>query len=124
MNRACLAVILVAAASPAASAGTYLGLGIGTAPALNDDNGTARHVVPSSRSGKVFAGMRFGQISVEGGIGGFSLLQQDQRPGQTALLPFGSAYQASLSLKGSHRSAPRSRESSEREGRPRRRDAR
>lgn len=67
MKRACLAVMFVAASSGVANAG-YLGLGIGTGPAMDSD---AMEFESVGRSGRVIAGMRWGQLSVEGAIGGF-----------------------------------------------------
>ena len=66
MNRARLGLLATIATivTPAASAsaGTYIGLGVGTAPNLD-----GQRVKPDGRSGRLFAGFRFGQISVEGG---------------------------------------------------------
>ncbi|MGE5184417.1 MAG: outer membrane beta-barrel protein [Acidobacteriota bacterium] len=60
-----LALALVAASSAAASAGTYLGLGIGTAPDISS-NDQMMTVQGNGRSGKLLLGMRFGRLSVEG----------------------------------------------------------
>lgn len=96
MKRVGLAVILVAAISNVTFAGPYGGFGLGTSPALNDNDVSRHQVAPDgSRSGKVLVGFRAGNISVEGDLGGFTLLQQNN----ARLGPFGNAYQASLSLK-------------------------
>jgi hypothetical protein len=72
MLRTVLALTLVAASGVAASAGTYLCLGIGTAPSLSSGEqfGPA---AGSGRSGKLLLGMRFGRLSVEGAAGRYSL---------------------------------------------------
>jgi opacity protein-like surface antigen len=93
MTRACLAAVMfVAATSSVAAAGTYLGLGIGTGPAIND---SADRLHPDGRSGRLLVGTRFGQVSAEGSIGRYGLAF-DQSGG---ILPFGTAYQASAALK-------------------------
>ena len=63
MLRPVLAIALVAASSAVASANTYLGLGIGTAPSAN---GNSQTVEGNGRSGKLMLGMRFGRLSIEG----------------------------------------------------------
>jgi hypothetical protein len=97
MKRLALAVILVATLSSAASAGTYIGLGIGTSPAMNDGDVKAHYFAPEGRSGKLLLGQRWGQISVEGSLGGFSVVQENDGVFGKAI---GTAYQASVSLKG------------------------
>lgn len=67
MTRAVLAVILVAASSSVASAGGYIGLGIGTAPAVNSEVET---LTQNGRSVRLLGGARFGRFSVEGAIHG------------------------------------------------------
>jgi outer membrane protein with beta-barrel domain len=88
MNRALLAVTLLASAAGTASAGTYLGLGIGTAPAISDDS---NRLASDSRSGRLLIGSRFGNVAIEGAIGGFSATLDD--------LKLGDVYQASGALK-------------------------
>jgi opacity protein-like surface antigen len=96
MYRAGLVVILLAVSSGVASAGGYLGLGVGTAPAVNSE---APDLESDSRSVRIFMGSRFGQISVEGAIGGFDILRVNApNPG---LNRFGTMYQASAALKAS-----------------------
>lgn len=78
MKRAALAVILLAMSSGVASAGGYLGLGIGTAPAVS--TGIEGQVVsPDGRSARLMLGSRFGQFSVEGALGGFDAVLSDSR---------------------------------------------
>ncbi len=78
MKRAALAVALVAAMSSVATAGTYVGLGIGT----NAVSEGSDRLVEDGRSAKVLVGyrfrpMRFGAISLEGTIGGYGLGLKD-----------------------------------------------
>ncbi|MBS1122473.1 MAG: OmpA-like transrane domain, partial [Deltaproteobacteria bacterium] len=95
MTRACLAAVMfIAATSSIASAGSYLGLGIGTGPAINDQTD---RLAPDGRSGRLLVGTRFGRFSAEGSVSGYSLLF-DQSGG---MIPFGDAYQASAALKAS-----------------------
>ncbi len=61
--------LLLLAASPAA-AGTYLGLGIGTAPSVGESMSTLE---PASRSARLTLGQRLGPLSLEGGAGGYEL---------------------------------------------------
>lgn len=61
--------VLLAAAAPAA-AGPYLGLGVGTAPALGDQ----MPFQPSSRSGRLELGQRLGPLAIEGAVAGFELV--------------------------------------------------
>lgn len=63
------ASFLLACAAPAA-AGTYLGLGIGTAPSLGESMSTLE---PASRSARLTLGQRLGPLSLEGGAGGYEL---------------------------------------------------
>jgi len=64
MHRALLVASLVAATSTVASAGTYLGLGIGTAPSVGGDMPTFSN--DGSRSERLLLGFRFGRFSIEG----------------------------------------------------------
>ncbi len=77
MKCAALAVILVATSSGVASAGGYVGLGIGTAPAIS--TGTDAQESPDGRSARLLLGSRFGQLSVEGALGGFDTIISDSR---------------------------------------------
>lgn len=74
MMRAALAVAFVAVTSSAASAGTYVGLGIGT-NAISDDQD---RLVEDGRSGRLLLGMRFGQFSIEGMFSGYGVALADQ----------------------------------------------
>ncbi len=94
MNRALAAVMFLAATSSVASAGTYLGLGIGTAPAISENTD---RLSSDGRSGRFLLGMRFARISVEGSVGDYDVLIS---PAGTAM-PYGTAYQASAALKAS-----------------------
>lgn len=95
MLRAALVVIVVAT-SGVAHAGGYLGLGIGTSPGMSSDKDQFE---ADGRSARVFGGSRFGQVSVEGAIGGFGVLQNNSpNPG---LNPLGTMYLASAALKAS-----------------------
>ncbi|MBA2541125.1 MAG: porin family protein [Deltaproteobacteria bacterium] len=95
MKRAALAVtLLVAAGNAPAHAGTYLGLGIGTAPALSEDVGIGME--SDSRSLKGMLGMRWGQWSIEGSIGGNTLTRANARG---VYSPYGDLYNASAAGK-------------------------
>lgn len=60
------------AISSTASAGVYVGLGVGTEPAANDELATV--ATPSGRSVRGLLGFRFANVSVEGAINGFDVL--------------------------------------------------
>lgn len=94
MKRAALAVTLLVAATGSASAGTYVGLGIGTAAAISEDT---ERLDGDGRSGKALLGMRFGNISVEGAVGKFGTAITTV-PGDPARF-FGDQWQASISGK-------------------------
>jgi hypothetical protein len=71
MNRAALAVALVTASTGIATAGGYVGLGLGTSPAINVSNEeTHRDFVGDGRSARLIGGFRFGRLAVEGAYGG------------------------------------------------------
>lgn len=70
MKRAALVAALLTATSGIASAGTYLGLGIGPAPAMSDER---LDVTPDGRTVRAVVGFRFGQFAVEGDIAGYGL---------------------------------------------------
>lgn len=65
MRCALLVGLLVAASAPVASAGTYLGLAVGPAPAVDS---SSDGVAPASRTGRLLGGFRFGHLSVEGTV--------------------------------------------------------
>jgi hypothetical protein len=77
MNRAVVAVILVAVAHSAASAGTYLGLGIGTSADVGVSNATGTPFEQGGgRSERFIIGQRFGRLSIEGAGTRYGLLHQ------------------------------------------------
>lgn len=76
------------AASGTASANGYLGLAVGTKPSIND--GLESVASPFGRSLRGLAGLRFGNVSLEGAVNGFDA--HTSRGDQTL-------YQASASLK-------------------------
>jgi hypothetical protein len=66
------AALLVASSSSVASAGTYLGIGIGTSP-----DGTmagSDTVEGAGRSGRLMLGSRFGKLSLEGQASRFDMM--------------------------------------------------
>lgn len=65
MTRLALAAVLLAATATTASAGTYVGLGIGTSPATSGDVSMGEN----GRSGRLQLGYRIGPLSIEG-VGG------------------------------------------------------
>jgi hypothetical protein len=90
MKTALVLVVGCLAISSTASAGGYLGLSLGTQPAANDDF-ESRIGQPTGRSLRGLAGLRFGNVSLEGAINGFDVL--------TARYGEHTAFQASASLK-------------------------
>lgn len=70
MKRAVLAMTLLAVSSGVASAGGYIGLGIGTGPAISEDT-EAGGIESDGRSARLSGGYRVGRLSVEGALGGF-----------------------------------------------------
>ena len=79
MKRACLVATLLIASTPLASAGGYVGLGIGTAPAMTDDSAEL-NLAADGRSGRVLLGSRWGQISLEGALGKFDVVSPGRQP--------------------------------------------
>jgi hypothetical protein len=71
MKCAMLVVTGLAISTPALADG-YLGLGIGTQPAVNDE--MMNTAVPEGRSARALAGVRFGYVSLEGALNGFSVV--------------------------------------------------
>jgi hypothetical protein len=67
-----LATGLLAVAPATASAGGYLGLALGSEPGVNDN--MARIATPLGRSLRGLAGIRFGNLSLEGALNGFSVI--------------------------------------------------
>jgi hypothetical protein len=60
--RLCVVAAVIAASTSVASAGTYLGAGIGTSASLGGDHG---RYAPDGRSGRLIVGFGFGRIGVE-----------------------------------------------------------
>ena len=89
MNRACLVAACLVTLSGTASAG-YLGLGIGSVPAVSDD----AQFQASSRSGRLIAGSRWGRFSLEGALGGFGVSRRESLASE-----IGDAYQLSVAAK-------------------------
>jgi hypothetical protein len=102
MKTAGLAVILVAAASTAASAGTYLGLGLGSSASVGGtDTGSAVFAQGSDRSERFIVGQKFGYISIEGAGTRYGLYHQTTGYDGTAValaaklsLPLGNGFDA------------------------------
>src|SRR4051812_209393 len=97
MNRASLlAVILVAASSSIASAGGYIGLGIGTAPAVGSDVTSIDTLPSDGRSGKLLLGTRWGRISAEGAIQKFDMTYSVYQASAAGKLnfPLGNGFEA------------------------------
>ncbi len=72
MKSGCLLVAGLMAISTTASAGVYVGLGVGTEPGINDE--MARTAVPVGRSLRGLGGIRFGRFSIEGALNGFGVV--------------------------------------------------
>lgn len=101
MKRVALALALVAATSSIASAGRYLGVGIGTNAVYESND----QLGDDGRSARLLGGMRWGRFSVEGMFSGYGLALAD-RSGATPMdvyqlsiagklnLPLGSNFEA------------------------------
>jgi hypothetical protein len=70
MKTAFVVATVLVASSGVAKAGGYLGLGIGTSPAVSED---AFDAGPDGRTGRILGGFRFGRFAVEGNIGVYSV---------------------------------------------------
>jgi hypothetical protein len=68
MKRAALTALALLAATGTASAGGYVGLGIGPSPGISD--AYEPHSNPQGRSLRLQGGYRFGNVSVEAALGG------------------------------------------------------
>lgn len=73
MPRLVFAAVLLAATASTASAGTYVGLGIGTGPGTTGDMAFNK----DGRSGRLQLGVGFGRVAVEGMAGKFSVRTND-----------------------------------------------
>ena len=67
-----LATGLLAGAPATASAGGYLGLALGSEPGFNDN--LSQIATPLGRSLRGLAGIRFGNLSIEGALNGFTVI--------------------------------------------------
>ena len=92
MKCALLAGVMLVAVPVSANAGTYVGLGIGTGPEVNEQT---ERLSSDSRSAKVLLGTRFGNVAIEGAVGGFDMAIATV----SDIRSFGDAYQASAALK-------------------------
>lgn len=104
--RSLLAAALVAAAASTASAGPYLGLGIGTAASGHVGNDASSQMDDGNRSGKFIAGYRIGKVSigtvsVEGSATRFSQMYRNAANDGTSLavaakysVPLGNNFEA------------------------------
>lgn len=72
MTRLAIAAVLLAASTSVASAGTYLGIGIGTS--ADGSLGDSDTVEGAGRSGRLMLGSRFGRLSIEGQASRFDLM--------------------------------------------------
>lgn len=70
MKRLALAATLLAASTGVASAGSYLGIGIGTAPTTHSDDTTLGN---DGRSGRLILGQSFSRLAIEGSYQGFTV---------------------------------------------------
>lgn len=98
MNRALLVMAVLMMSSTAASAGGYLGLGIG--PEANV-NGTDGHFDGDGRSYRLLGGIRFSRLSFEASLTGQDVLMMDNGGGEYASKQLALAGKYSLPL-GSH----------------------
>ena len=79
MIRAGLVAVVLAVTASAASAGTYLGLGVGTSADLG--GGMGRFTTDNGRSDRLIVGYRFGRLSIDGSGTRFGLLNQGRYDG-------------------------------------------
>jgi len=93
MKRALL-VATGLAVSTTASAGGYLGLSLGTQPAINDD--LTATATPIGRSLRGLGGARFGNVSIEGALNGFDVIPT--RNGRTTMYQLSAALKLSVPL--------------------------
>lgn len=101
MKRACLVATVLLASTQLATAGGYVGLGIGTAPAMNND-GESLSLAADGRSGRLLVGSRWGQISLEGALHKYDALSPGREPFEVyqgsvagkASFPLGNGFEA------------------------------
>jgi hypothetical protein len=93
MKRVVLTALLVAAMATTASAGGFIGLGVGTAPGINSD----LQMTENGRTGRLELGYQFGRISVEGMAGRTDLLRTDGYGWQYTTLGLAGKYNLPLS---------------------------
>ena len=95
MKTALLVATGLMAISTTASAGGYLGLALGTQPAVNDEMATDV-AAPSGRSLRVLIGSRFGNFSIEGALNGFGVIAPSR--GEKTLYQVSGALKLNLPL--------------------------
>ena len=93
MKRAALALALVAASSSMASAGRYIGIGLGTNAVYEGSDQLAE----DGRSARLLGGMRWGTFSAEAMISRYGLALAD-RSGATPLMAYQLSGAAKLNL--------------------------
>lgn len=94
MKRAALAVALVAASSGVAAAGTYVGIGIGTAPVISPSD-LENDLDPDGRSLRGTIGHRFGRFAIEASLAKYDFILADNGGGG----PLYEGYQGTVSAK-------------------------
>jgi hypothetical protein len=94
MKSALLVASGVMAISTGASAGGYLGLGLGTQPGINDEMAGA--ATPIGRSIRGLGGVRFANLSLEGALNGFDVVAKHN--GGTTAYQLSGALKLSLPL--------------------------
>ncbi len=99
--RSLLAVALVAGSASAASAGTYLGLGIGTQASGHIGNDVSSMSEDGNHSGRLVVGYRFGRLSIEGAATRYTQLYRGGSDDATSFaallkysLPLGNNFEA------------------------------
>lgn len=93
MSRTAAALLLVAGSAPAASAGGFVGIGIGTSPATSGDVSLRE----DGRSARLQIGYRFGRIAVEGFGAKADIARSDLAPMSWTTLAVSGRYNVPLS---------------------------
>src|SRR4051812_29413814 len=93
---ALLAALLVLAISSSASAGGYVGLGVGTTPTVNDALDAV--AAPFGRSLRGLLGVRIANLALEGAVNGFHVATP--RGGDKTLYQASAALKLSVALTG------------------------